>query len=139
MKKETRHIFDGWFSITLPGEWGYHNDEEVLNIYSNKNAFGVIQISFFHKDDSQDIIKIANDQLDRFIAQYRINIDIITRKILEAPSYTVAIASGEYNGDFIKIWVLVNELKMLLITYISPKKSREISKVEDIIYSINFL
>ena len=139
MKKETRHIFDGWFSITLPGEWGYHNDEEVLNIYSNKNALGVIQISFFHKDDSQDIIKIANDQLDRFINQYRINIDIITRKILEAPSYTVANASGEYDGDFIKIWVLVNELKMLLITYISPKKSREISKVEDIIYSINFL
>lgn len=58
--------------------------------------------------------------------------------LIEAPSLTVANASGEYDGEFIKVWTIVSDKKMLLATYISPNRTRELSTAEDIVYSINF-
>ncbi len=81
---------------------------------------------------------IAENHLNRFLTQYNVLVDINSYKIIEAPNYTVAIASGEYDGEFIKVWTVVNEKKMLLVTYISPNKTRELSKAEDIVYSISF-
>lgn len=138
-KKEIKHLFEGWFSVTMPENWNYDIDEDILNIYSIDNAKGTIQVSFFHRKELEESLrKTAEKHLNRFVTQHNIKIEINTRKVIEAPCYTVANTSGEYDGEFIKVWTVVNEQKMLLITYISPKKTRELSTAENIVYSINF-
>lgn len=42
-----RYQFDGWITIELPETWIYKQEDDVLNIYSNVNPKGAIQISFF--------------------------------------------------------------------------------------------
>lgn len=138
-KSEKKCIFEGWFSICIPETWEYSIEKDLLTIFSTKNAKGVIQISFFHRKELEESLKsTAENHLNRFLTQYNVLVDINTYKIIEAPNYTVAIASGEYEGEFIKVWTVVNEKKMLLVTYISPNKTRELSKADDIVYSISF-
>lgn len=138
-KNEKKYMFEGWFSICMPETWEYSVDEDILTICSTKNAKGTIQISFFHRKELEEGQReTAEKHLNRFLNQYDVSIENNTYKVIEAPSFTVANASGEYDGEFIKVWTVVNEKKMLLATYISPSKTRELSTAEDIIYSINF-
>lgn len=123
----------------MPGTWEYSIDEDILTICSTKNAKGTIQISFFHRKELEESLReTAEKHLNRFLNQYDVSIEKNTYKVIEAPSVIIANASGEYDGEFIKVWTVVNEKKMLLATYISPNKTRELSTAEDIIYSINF-
>lgn len=132
-------MFEGWFSICMPETWEYSIDEEILTICSTKNAKGTIQISFFHRKELEESLReTAERNLNRFLNQYDVTLEKNTYKVIEAPCHTVANASGEYDSEFIKVWTVVNKQKMLLVTYISPKKNRELSTAEDIVYSINF-
>jgi hypothetical protein len=138
-KNEKKYVFKGWFAISMPETWEYTIEEDMLSICSINNAKGVIQASFFHRKDKEESLKeTAEKHLNRFLSQYDVVVEKNTYKVIEAPSFTVANASGEYDGEFIKVWIIVNEQKMLIVTYISPKKTRELSIAEDIVYSINF-
>lgn len=139
LKNEKKYVFEDWFSICMPETWEYSTDEDILTICSTKNAKGTIQISFFHRKELEEsLTETAEKHLNRFLNQYDVLIEKNTYKVIETPSFIVANASGEYDGEFIKVWTVVNEKKMLLATYISPNKTRELSTVEDIIYSISF-
>ena len=138
-KNEKIYKFEGWFSLCMPETWEYTIDEDMLTICSTKNAKGVIQVSFFHRKEIEESLKeTAGKHLNRFLSQNGVIVEKNTYKVIEAPNFTVANVAGEYDNEFIKIWTIVNEQKMLLVTYISPEKTRELSTVEDIIYSINF-
>jgi hypothetical protein len=139
-KNKSVHIFEGWFTIVLPDTWKYENDDAVLNISSCKNPKGVIQISFFYNEETDEhLIETARRHLNRFIEQFKLIIDENSYKFIEAPNFTIANVSGISDEEFIKVWILVNNNKMLLISYISPQKTRELSIAEDIVYSINFI
>lgn len=81
---------------------------------------------------------IAEYHLNRFINQYDVTVEDNTYKIIETPKHTIANASGKCDEEFIKVWIIVNNEKMLLVTYISPKTTTELLIVEDIVYSIKF-
>ena len=138
-KNEKKLIFEGWFSICMPDTWIYSIEEDILTVYAAENGKGAIQISFSHLLERDDSLRVtAENHLNRFLNQFNVKTEENTYKVIEAPGFTLANASGEFDNEFIKVWTLVNEKKMLLVTYISPKKTRELSTVEDIIYSINF-
>lgn len=130
--------FGDWFSITLPNKWEFEFEEEILNIYSIVNPKGVLQISFYRNHNNDALEDIAKNKLDNFIQQFLIEINNNTYKIIETPSFVIANVSGKNNNDYIKVWIIVNEDKLLLITYNSATKTRELSKVDDIVYSIDF-
>jgi len=113
----------------------------IIHIYSTVNPEGAIQISVYRLTEAEEKIsrdKIAEHHLITFIEQNGIVKN--TNTVIEGPDKTIAIADGTLDGDFIKIWALVDQTctRLLIITYISEKKSRELSKVGDIVYSIFF-
>jgi hypothetical protein len=139
-KDEKKYIFDGWFSINIPEEWEYSVDEDLLTIYSKENAQGVIQISFFHRKMGKESIRsIAEKHLNKFLTQYNVSTDINDCKVIESPNHTVATTCGECEEEFIKVWTIINEKKMLLVTYLNPNKTKELSKAEEIVDSIIFV
>jgi len=131
--------FEGWFSLSIPEEWEYEMDEDVLNIYNDKNGRGALQITFFKRKEIDESLRgTAENHLNRFIRQFKIEIIEDTYKVIEAPKLTIANVSGRDETDFIKVWTVVNQQKMLLITYISPSKTKELAVAENIVYSIEF-
>ena len=139
-KKQKDFIFEDWFTITIPDTWEYAIEEDLLTICKTYNGKGVIQTSFFGRDDSEESLQeTAENHLNRFLNQYDVTVEDGTYKIIEAPGYTIANASGECDEEFIKVWVFVNKEKMLLVTYISSIKTRELSTAENIVYSIQFI
>lgn len=116
--------FEGWFSIVMPEAWEYGEDGDVINIYSTSdNAKGVIQISLFDRTNFEKTSKeIVDINLKNFINRNQIDIDINTYKIIEGPNMVFANVCGIMKDNFIKVWTLANNKKMLLVTYISKKK-----------------
>lgn len=139
MSEELSYVFENWFSIDLPPMWNFEKDEDLINFYSNINPKGAIQVSFFKNRESIPVEEVAIKYLNKFINQQELEIVRETYKVIETSEFTIANVSGRVDDDFIKVWSIVNPDKLLLVTYISPKKSRELSQVEDIVYSINFL
>jgi hypothetical protein len=131
--------FDDWITIDLPETWVYKRDEGILNIYSTLNPKGAVQISFYTVEIDMTREEIAEDFLQRFIEQFFIKVDINTKMILERNEYTISTATGDSDGRFIKVWCLVEGPRVLLITYNSSKKTRELSTVDDFIYGIKFI
>lgn len=139
MSNNVKYIFDDWFSILLPDDWTYEENEYTISIYNTKNPKGAIQISLYDRTDPGiPRSKLVKDELERFLNQFDVRFDVNTKKVIDAPNFTLANASGICDGDFIKVWTIVNDKKFLLITYNSPKKTRELSTVDNIIYSISF-
>jgi len=138
--KEQIIIFENWFTIALPETWDYTTEDDLITICKSYNGNGVIQISCFYRTDRNESLQdTAEFHLNRFINQFNVVIEDNSYEIIEVPGYTIANASGICEDDFIKVWVIVNEEKMLLVTYISSKKTKELSIAEDIIYSIQFI
>jgi hypothetical protein len=142
--KYTSYFFEDWITVFLPKEWIVEIDEEeedLLNIYSEVNPKGVMQISFFTKSNNLiDNYELALHHLDDFISQFNVDIDKDkdTYMTLQANDIVYALTNGIMDNRFIKIWVIVDDRRMLLATYISEKKTRELNIVDDIIYGIEF-
>ena len=136
--KENTYVFQDWFSLDLPENWEFEREEQILNIYSTVKPKGVLQISFFINEEKGSLDDVAKLHLDNFISQFEIEIDINTYTTIESPDFVVATVCGSHKNSFIKIWIIVNSEKLLLVTYNSTKKSRELSKVDDIVYSVDF-
>lgn len=138
--KELIITFENWFTLALPETWEYQTEDDLITICKSHNGNGVIQISGFYRTDRKEPLQdTAEYHLNHFINQFNVKIEDYSYKIMDLPRYTIANASGICEDDFIKIWVFVNEEKMLLVTYISPKKTKELSIAEEIIYSIQFI
>lgn len=126
-------------SILLPEKWEIYEDEELFNIHSKVNPKGVIQVSIYKRINFEiSLDEIAQDYCDRFIDQFSINVDINTKMLLKTDNYTISQATGTGDGRFVKVWCFAEKRKVLLVTYNSDKKTREVSSVDNIVYSIQF-
>jgi hypothetical protein len=132
--------FENWFSIRLPENWEYNSEEDIINVYSKKNPQGALQISLFNRSaDNATLRDTAMNNLNSFITKFNIDLDKNTIKSIQTDKFVIANASGICEDRFIKVWFLVNQIKMLLVTYNSKKKNRELSTAENIVYSIDFI
>jgi hypothetical protein len=131
---------NGWFIMFLPKDWTVEKDEELVTVYSEINPKGVVQFSLFKRDDINQCNndELAQHHLKNFISQFNVNIDENSNMVLETDDFIIATATGYKENRFVKIWVIVEETRMLLVTYNSKKKTRELSIVDDIVYSIEF-
>jgi len=134
MNQWNSHIFEGWFTISLPDLWEYEA-EDVITFFSSEDGEGALQFSLFKR--RKNIIgteEFVNQQLIGFIKEHAIK-NVKSKKIISSDC-TVAFAEGTTDMDFIKIWTIANECKYILATYISHNKTNELSIVEKIIDSI---
>ncbi|WII35282.1 hypothetical protein [Paenibacillus thiaminolyticus] len=138
-KTYNQYSFDGWMTLELPTTWEYEQDDDVINIFSSVNPKGALQISFYNVDVDSSREELVDDFLQKFIDNYTIDVDVNTKMILERDDYTIAVCAGYCDGRFIKVWCLAEDKRLLLITYNSQKKNREVSTANDIVYSIRFL
>ncbi|MFC0187251.1 DUF3805 domain-containing protein [Fictibacillus aquaticus] len=130
-------VFEDWFEIDLPEKWELEEEEDLLTFYDTVDGRGALQISCFNIVEQRAADEIAMEHLNDVIEQFEININRNTKKIIETPYSTIALTAGTSpEKDFVKIWIIVLKNRMLLCTYISDQKSRELSTAEDIIYSI---
>lgn len=126
--------------ISLPENWEIYEDKEVYNISSKNKPKGVIQISVYNRlNFGISLEEIAQDLVDRFVEQFSICVDINTKMVLETDNYTISQVTGTDDGRFIKIWCFAEKKKILLVTYNSDKKTRELSTADNIVYSIQFI
>jgi len=133
---EKRINFDGLF-LNMPVNWAYHINKDGLNIYQDIFGKGALQISFFGSNESSEKLhETAKNHLNRFVSQF--NIEAIETTCVEAPKFAIASASGKDEADFLKVWTVVNEQKMLLVTYTSHSKNPELNVAENIVKSIEF-
>lgn len=137
--KLVRYQFDGWITIELPETWAYEQEDNILNIYSNVNSKGAMQISFFKLNLEKSREEIANNFIEKFISQFGLDIDINTKMVIERDDYTIATTTGMSHGRFMKIWCLAQNKRALLITYNSLNKTREVNISDDIVYGIRFI
>jgi hypothetical protein len=143
MKEQNNIIpynFDGWFTIFLPEGWMVEQEEDLLNVYSKVNPKGVLQFSLYkkNKDNQCNNDELALQYLNNFIAQFNVIIDENTHMLLETDDFIIATTTGLRENRFLKIWVIVEETRVLLLTYNSLKKTRELSVVDDIVFGIEF-
>lgn len=131
--------FDGWITLELPETWEYEQDNDVINVFSTVNPKGALQISFYNVNVDISREELAEDFLQKFIDKYAINVDINTRMILERDDYTISVCAGHCDGRYIKVWCLVENMRLLLVTYNSQNKNREISTADDIVFGIRFI
>lgn len=140
VKDKKSYMFDEWFMLSIPEVWEYEIDEDILNVYSNENPEGAIQISFFHnKDEERDLKRMAEKHLNSFIKQSEISVDKGDCNMIEdTESVTFSVSGTFSDGDFVKSWVMVDLKRLLIITYISERKTKELKIAEDIVSSIKF-
>lgn len=138
MGKPVLWDFDGWFSILLPEGWETAEKEGVLTFFARKNGKGALQISLMRRTENiPPVSEFVMDKLERFLSQNSINYDINTKKVIEGPYFAFANASGfSKDNYFHEVWALANHAKFLLITYISPRETKESKIAENIVYSI---
>jgi len=126
-------------TILLPENWEIYEDEEIYNINAKNNPKGVIQVSVYNRiNHDMSLEEIAQDLVDRFVEQFSICVDINTKMVLQTDNYSISQVTGIGDGRFVKIWCFAEKNKVLLVTYNSDKKTREVSTVDNIIYSIQF-
>ena len=126
-------------TILLPEKWEMYKDEDLFNIYSKVKPKGAIQVSVYNRINfEKSLDEIAQDSCDRFIDQFSISIDINTKMILKTDNFTISQATGTGDGRFIKVWCFAENKKVLIVTYNSDKKTREVSTADNIVYSIQF-
>lgn len=138
-KTYNQYNFDGWITLELPETWEYAQDDDVINIYSSVNPKGALQISFYKIDVDVSREELAEDFLQKFIDKYTVDVDVNTRMILERDDYTISVCAGNCDSRFIKIWCVAENKRLLLVTYNSQKKNREVSTADDIVFGIKFL
>ncbi|BFH16807.1 hypothetical protein WJ0W_005038 [Paenibacillus melissococcoides] len=138
-KTYNQYSFVGWMTLELPTTWEYEQDDDVINIFSSVNPKGALQISFYNVNLDISREELAEDFLQKFIDKYTIDVDVNTKMILERDDYTIAVCEGYCDDRFIKVWCLAENKRLLLITYNSQKKNREVSTASDIVYGIRFL
>jgi|GEM_PF-1504344 hypothetical protein len=143
MKEEENLIpynFQGGFTVFLLKDWTIEEENDLINVYSEVKPKGVLQISLYKKNNKYEVNddELALQHLDRFIDQFNVIIDKNTYKILETDDVIIATTEGVVENRFINIWVIVDEKRMVLATYNSKEKTKELSIVEDIIYGIEF-
>ena len=130
--------FEDWFSTDLPNKWEFVVEGDCITFYNTINPKGVFQVSCYIMEDvGTEDDEIAMEHLDSFINQFEINIDIYTKKILQTPKCTFALTEGTTaDNRFWRIWVVIFNDRMLMCTYNSGKKTREVNVVDDIVFGI---
>jgi len=131
--------YNEYLKYELPDNWCAENDKENLLIY-NPNGRGALTVSFFNILDVEETL---DEQISilakKFIDRNKINLHA-PLILFNKEGKTILYGMGTTgDGWFVKIWVVAKKPKIILATYQSERKSREVKLCDQIINSFQFL
>lgn len=104
-----------WYNLNLPDNWKFNISDDCLHLFNSKDGVGSIEISVYNFPDNQDVnpqIELHNYVLDKgFSIDYD---NIIVEK---DGSKIISKYSFKEKGRFWRIWVIVQNCKILFVTY----------------------
>ncbi len=136
-------LYDDWMKIALPENWEAEEDHNnaLLNIYSHQGK-GVLQISFVTRTKIDGHLKDdLMDQLELHIARKKPRSILVLPRIKEEKNYLIGCLEYILDNRYWRVFVLINEMKLLFITYNCDEidKEEELAEINSIISSIIFL
>ena len=123
----------------IPNDWSVEEENDTTSIYYNYGE-GALTISYYtyikNKDElKEQIVNMAKDFIDKNSVRLR---NSLVLGCLNNKMYIYG--EGRTNDDwYIKIWVIASCPKILLISYQSENKTKEIKTIEKIVDSFCFL
>ena len=123
----------------IPNDWSVEEENNTTSIYYNYGE-GALTISYYtsikNKDELEEqIANMAKDFIDRNSVRLRNSL------VLGCLNNNMYIYSEGHTNDnwYIKIWVIASYPNILLISYQSENKTKEIKTIEKIVDSFCFL
>lgn len=104
-----------WYNLSLPDKWKFNLDDECLHLFNPEEGVGSIELSAYSFPDYQDVNpqkELYDYVLDK---GFKIEYDSI---IIEKDDVRItAKYSFKEKGRFWLVWIIVQNSKILFVTY----------------------
>ena len=131
-------VNNDFFNYELPDDWCYEENEENLSFYA-PDGDGAMTVSFLRlQETAESLDEKVSIIAKKFIDQNQISIK--SPLILSEDNNGKKVLFGEGTTDdgwFIKLWVVAKYNRIVLATYHSEHKNKEIQKCDSIINSLD--
>lgn len=122
----------------IPLHWIAEEDSDTLTVY-DPDGEGAITASFYNMLADRSIDEQITVMAKKFTEQNAITVDKSMFFIHGGEEKTVLCAAGITQDKwFVKLWVAAKKPKIVMITYHSQKKTKEIEICDAIVESIHF-
>ena len=130
---------NNYINYELPMNWCAEENGDSLFIY-NPNGNGAMTLSFYNM---LEVMETLDEQISimakKFIEQNKIVIHTPLIIYGSKETKTTLYGTGTTPDNwFIKLWIIAKQPKIVLITYQSEKKSKEVKKCDSIVESMEF-
>ena len=129
---------NGYLDYEIPLHWVAEEDDDTLAVY-DPDGEGAMTASFYNMLADRSIDEQITVMAKKFTEQNAITVDKSMFFIHGGEKKTVLCAAGITQDKwFVKLWVAAKKPKIVMITYQSPKKTKEIEICDAIVESMHF-
>lgn len=129
---------NGYLDYEIPLHWIAEEDGDTLTVY-DPDGEGAMTASFYNMLADRSIDEQITVMAKKFTEQNAITVDKSMFFIHDGEEKTVLCAAGITQDKwFVKLWVAVKKPKIVMITYQSQKKTKEIEICDAIVESMHF-
>ena len=145
------HYHRDIFKYEVPNDWYVGYEQEYLQIYNEEVGLGALTASFYvNLEWPRHSSKVAENMAQSFINQYQVKLLHPMKWNKISNSTNVFAGEGVQGEYYVRMWVIVDHLRIILATYfseqhfdddikLSPELENEVAQFESIINSITFL
>lgn len=116
-----KYLWEGWFSLTLPDDWSFSEENGVISIFNEDTGVGALQVSFARRKVQQKPTEKEARQLALDFASQRgwkLSEDAIQLlEISDSPASVFNFHDDEDSSSW-QIWHIVNDERVAFITYV---------------------
>ena len=129
---------NGYLDYEIPLHWIAEEDSDTLAVY-DPDGEGAMTASFYNMLADRSIDEQITVMAKKFTEQNAITVDKSMFFIHGGAEKTVLHATGITQDKwFVKLWVVAKKPKIVMITYQSQKKTKEIEICDAIVESMHF-
>ena len=144
------HYHRDIFKYEVPDGWYVGYEQEYLQIYNEEDGLGALTASFYvNLKRFKRTTAIAENMAKSFIDQYHVELFHPMKWHKISDKTNVLIGEGIKGDSYIKIWVIVDHLRIVVATYfseqhfdknhnLSPELTSEVAIFDTIINSVTF-
>lgn len=126
---DRRVVWEGWFSVEIPPDWTYTEQDGVISVFEPRKGVGGIQISLARRKKQENpSIDEAVDLAKSFAASRGWMIDdhqIIVRTISKSPAAELKYVEKAQKA-FWQVWHILNYSRLAFLTYTCQDEDRDV-------------
>lgn len=126
--------------INIPNNWFTEQNSETISIF-DPNGKGAVTLSFTTaNNDFEFSAEYMRKNFDENIARGKIKLEKSVEVDMKNPQRVILTGMGKNEDNWlIKFYLLSNSKTMVLVTYYTLEKTKEIKIVDKMIDTINFI